>query len=168
MKNVTFYIALTVGGVTWFFIVWALVVVANRSNAPEPSTDEDVKRAVVLAIMTKRNSRNPMAFAVEKVAVVGNTICMTYSGQNAFGEYTGEQVLIEKNGNEPWYSAQEGFIARKCLSQSFGKSGISSSTIVAVKEIHFAITLPELSARMCLNRQIEPPRSGFRRLDSFR
>ena len=50
MKNVTFYIALTVGGVTWFFIVWALVVVANRSNAPEPSTDEDVKRAVVLAI----------------------------------------------------------------------------------------------------------------------
>ena len=112
MKNVTFYIALTVGGVTWFFIVWALVVVANRSNAPEPSTDEDVKRAVVLAIMTKRNSRNPGAFAVEKVAVVGNTICMTYSGQNAFGEHTGEQVLMEKNGNQPWYSAQEGFIDR--------------------------------------------------------
>jgi hypothetical protein len=41
---------------------------------------------VVLAIMTKRNSRNPMAFAVEKVAVAGNTICMTYSGQNAFGD----------------------------------------------------------------------------------
>jgi len=123
----------------------------------------------VLAIMTKRNSRNPMAFAVEKVAVAGNTICMTYSGQNALGDYTGEQALIDKNTNELWYSAQDGFIARniKCPSQFFGKSGISSSTIVAVKEIHFAITLPELSARMCLNRQIEPPRSGSRRLDSF-
>ena len=123
----------------------------------------------MLAIMTKRNSRNPMAFAVEKVAVAGNTICMTYSGQNAFGDYTGEQALIDKNTNELWYSAQDGFIARniKCPSQFFGKSGISSSTIVAVKEIHFAITLPELSARMCLNRQIEPPRSGSRRLDSF-
>ena len=123
----------------------------------------------MLAIMTKRNSRNPMAFAVEKVAVAGNTICMTYSGQNALGDYTGEQALIDKNTNELWYSAQDGFIARniKCPSQFFGKSGISSSTIVAVKEIHFAITLPELSARMCLNRQIEPPRSGSRRLDSF-
>ena len=123
----------------------------------------------MLAIMTKRNSRNPMAFAVEKVAVAGNTICMTYSGQNALGEHTGEQALIDKNTNELWYSAQDGFIARniKCPSQFFGKSGISSSTIVAVKEIHFAITLPELSARMCLNRQIEPPRSGSRRLDSF-
>ena len=119
--------------------------------------------------MTKRNSRNPMAFAVEKVAVAGNTICMTYSGQNALGDYTGERALIDKNTNELWYSAQDGFIARniKCPSQFFGKSGISSSTIVAVKEIHFAITLPELSARMCLNRQIEPPRSGSRRLDSF-
>ena len=45
----------------------------------------------------------------------------------------------------------------KCPSHFFGKSGISSrSTIVAVKEIHFAITLPELSARMCLNREIDP------------
>jgi hypothetical protein len=112
VKNVTFYTAVTVGGVTWFLIVWALVVVANRSNVPEPSTDEEVKRAVVLAIMTKRNSRNPTAFMIEKVAVVGNTICMTYSGQNAFGEHTGEQVLMEKNSNQPWYSAQEGFIDR--------------------------------------------------------
>ena len=59
MKNVTFYIALMVGGVTWFFIVWALVVVANRSNAPEPSTEEDVKRAVVLAIMRTSCTQSP-------------------------------------------------------------------------------------------------------------
>jgi hypothetical protein len=78
---------------------------------------------MVLAIMTKRNSRNPMAFAVEKVAVAGNTICMTYSGQNALGDYTGEQALIDKNTNELWYSAQDGFIARniKCPSHFFGR-----------------------------------------------
>ena len=88
---------------------------ANRSIAPEPSNqrdDEDVKRAVVLAIMTKRNSRNPKSFEIEKVAVVGNTICMTYSGQNAFGDRSGEQALIDKNSNQLWYSAQEGFIDR--------------------------------------------------------
>ena len=112
MKNVKLRIILTLGALTWLIIVWALVVTASRSNAPEPSTDEDVKRAVVLAIMTKRNSRNPKLFSVEKVAVVGNTICMHYSGQNAFREYTGEQVLMEKNSNQPWYSAQEGFIDR--------------------------------------------------------
>jgi hypothetical protein len=65
-----------------------------------------------LAIMTKRNSRDPKSFTVEKVAVVGNTICLTYSGQNALGERTAEQVLMEKNSNQPWYSAQEGFIDR--------------------------------------------------------
>ena len=88
---------------------------ANRSIAPEPSNqrdDEDVKRAVVLAIMTNRNSRNPKSFEIEKVAVVGNTICMTYSGQNAFGDRSGEQALIDKNSNQLWYSAQEGFIDR--------------------------------------------------------
>jgi hypothetical protein len=41
-----------------------------------------------------------------------NTICMTYSGQNLLGEYSGEQVLIDKDGNQPWYSAQDGFIDR--------------------------------------------------------
>ena len=88
---------------------------ANRTIAPEPSSqrdDEDAKRAVVLAIMTKRNSRNPKSFEIEKVAVVGNTICMTYSGQNAFGDRSGEQALIDKNSNQLWYSAQEGFIDR--------------------------------------------------------
>jgi hypothetical protein len=39
--------------------------------------------------MTKRNSRNPKSFEVEKATVVGSTICMTYRGQNALGEYTG-------------------------------------------------------------------------------
>jgi hypothetical protein len=31
--------------------------------------------------MTKRNSRNPKSFEVEKAAVVGSTICMTYRGK---------------------------------------------------------------------------------------
>jgi hypothetical protein len=115
MKNVAVRITWTLAILTWLILVWSLVVTANRSIAPEPSNqrdDEDVKRAVVLAIMTKRNSRNPKSFEIEKVAVVGNTICMTYSGQNAFGDRSGEQALIDKNSNQLWYSAQEGFIDR--------------------------------------------------------
>ena len=112
MKNVKFRIALTLGALTWLMIVWALIIMATRSNAPEPATDEEIKKAVLLAIMTKRNSRNQKMFTVEKVTVVSNTICMMYSGQNALAELTGEQVLMEKNSNQPWYSAQEGFIDR--------------------------------------------------------
>jgi hypothetical protein len=113
--NVKIHIALTLGALTGTIILWTLIIMANRANAPEPFTqhdDEDIKKAVLLAIMTKGNSRNPKSFEVEKVAVVRNTICMTYSGQNALGEHTGEQVLIEKYSNQPWYSAQEGFIDR--------------------------------------------------------
>jgi hypothetical protein len=115
MKNVAVRITWTLAALTWLMFIWTLVVTANRSNAPEPfiqHDDEDVKRAVLLAIMTKRNSRNPKEFVVERVAVVGSTICMTYRGQNALGEYIGEQVLMEKHSNQPWYSAQEGFIDR--------------------------------------------------------
>src|SRR5262249_47134005 len=115
VKNVLVRITWTLAALTWFIFAWTLVVTANRSNAPEPFTqhdDEDVKRAVVLAIMTKQNSRNPKSFEIEKVAVVGNTICMTYSGKNAFREYSGEQALLDKNSNQLWYSAQEGFIDR--------------------------------------------------------
>jgi hypothetical protein len=115
MKKANVRILLTMGVLTWLMVVWALIITANQSNAPEPPgqrNDEDVKRAVALAIMTKRSSRNPKSFKVEKVALVGNAVCMTYSGQNALGEYTGEQVLMEKNSNQPWYSAQEGFLDR--------------------------------------------------------
>jgi hypothetical protein len=115
MKNMAVGIIWTLAAVTWLLLVWSLVVTANRSIAPEPFTqhnEEDVKKAVELAIMTKRNSRNPKSFEIEKVALVGNMICVTYKGKNAFGEYTGEQVLMEKNNNQPWYSAQEGFIDR--------------------------------------------------------
>ena len=166
MKNVTFCIALTVGALTWFIILWALAVAANRSNTPEPSPTKMSGGAG-----DHDQTEQPQSDGVRGREGGGGREydLQTYSGQNAFGDYTGEQALIDKNTNELWYSAQDGFIARniKCPSQFFGKSGISSSTIVAVKEIHFAITLPELSARMCLNRQIEPPRSGSRRLDSF-
>jgi hypothetical protein len=115
MKNMAVGIIWTLAALTWLLLAWSLVVTANRSIAPEPfiqRNEEDVKKAVELAIMTKRNSRHPKSFEIEKVALVGNMICMTYKGQNAFGEYTGEQALMEKNGNQPWYSVQDGFIDR--------------------------------------------------------
>ena len=112
MKNVKVRLALTLGVLAWLIIVWGLITMLTRSNAPEPANHREINKAVLLAIMTKRNSRNPKEFTVEKVAVVRNTVCMTYSGQNALGEHTAEQVLMENNSNQPWYSAQEGFIDR--------------------------------------------------------